>query len=231
MRSPAREINCRLSMKYRFQTMLAKFFFEHDSRLSNHRGAFADFCMVATRGILSITRAAPSIAALVLLSANFGPANAEPPQDPTASSNIANRSHTDPTVELTDNQLKSIKIEPVGTYVFALWKTGIGTIDFDNNLYSDASLSLQIFPPQEGKVTKIFAELGDEVRKDAPLYSIDVTGPVPKEIIVRSPIAGQITGINATPGLMVEPTGAPAPCAVAADNFLPDDSPSDFAHG
>ena len=215
MRNSEWQIAWRLSIKYWIQNMRAKFKFEKTSRLSNRRATFTDVNMVVTRGLCSVTRVASSIAALVLLSTCGSPANAELRQDSAASPNVVNLSRADPTVELTDNQLKSIKIEPVGTHVFALWKTGIGTIDFDNNLYSDASLSRQVFPPQEGKITKIFSELGDEVRKDAPLYTINVPGPVPKEVTVRSPIAGQITSINATPGLMVEPTGAPAPCAVA----------------
>lgn len=195
--------------------MRAKSHFEQTFRLSNRRTTLADVSFAATRGTCSVVLAATGIAVLLLLSACGGPVNAEPQQDLTASPRAVSPPPTAPTVELTDNQLNSIKIEPVGTYAFAVWKTGIGTIDFENNLYSDASLSRQVFPQQEGKVTKIFVELGDEVRKDAPLYSIDVTGPVPKQVTVRSPIAGQITSINATPGLMVEPMGIPAPCAVA----------------
>lgn len=195
--------------------MRGKFHFKQTSRLSNRRTTLADVNIAAMHGICSVTRAASSIAALVLLSACGGPANAEQLQDSTPSPNVVNLSRAAPTVELTDNQLSSIKIEPVGTYAFAVWTTGIGTIDFENNLYSDASLSRQVSPLQEGRITKIFVELGDEVRKDAPLYSIDVTGPVPKQMTVRSPIAGQITSINAAPGLMVEPMGVQAPCAVA----------------
>ncbi len=167
------------------------------------------------RAVCSVRLAATGIAALILLSACGSSANAESPEHAAVLPKVINPLRTAPTIELTDNQLNSVKIEPVGRYAFAVWKIGIGTIDFENNLYSDASLSRQVFPLQEGKITKIFVELGDEVRQGAPLYAMDITGPVTKQVTVRSPIAGQITSINATLGLMVEPMGVPAPCAVA----------------
>lgn len=34
-------------------------------------------------------------------------------------------------------------------------------------------------------------------------------------MIVRSPIAGQVTSVNATPGFLTDPSNPPAPCAVA----------------
>jgi cobalt-zinc-cadmium efflux system membrane fusion protein len=81
-----------------------------------------------------------------------------------------------------------------------------------------------VFPPSPGKIVKTFVELGDEVQKGDPLYAIakaeseteQVSSRRPdNEIVVRSPIVGQITSVNATPGLFVQPGKAPAPCAVA----------------
>lgn len=120
---------------------------------------------------------------------------------------------TNATVELSDGQLNAIKIEPVETHSFSIENTGIGSVDFENNFYSDTSLSTPVFPPSAGKIIKIFVELGDAVQKDGPLYSIE--GSDTNELLVRSPIAGQVTSVNAAPGLLTQPANGPAPCAVA----------------
>lgn len=158
---------------------------------------------------------------------------------PPQNSNAVSNAPAEATVELSGDQLNAIKIAPVETYSFSIEKTGIGSIDFENNLYSDASLSTQVFPPSAGKIIKVFVELGDEVQKDAPLYSIELVAATPSspngnnatteatratlppsdmnqnETMIRSPIAGQITSVNATPGLWAMPSNAPAPVSVA----------------
>ena len=116
-------------------------------------------------------------------------------------------------VELQPSQLPAIKIQTVGSYLFSIEKEGIGTIDFDNRLYFDNTLSVQVFPPREGKIVRTVAELGDEVQKGDPLYTI-ATADQPA-LVVSSPISGQITSVNALPGLLVQPAKAPAPYAVA----------------
>lgn len=74
---------------------------------------------------------------------------------------------SEPTVELTANQLRSVTIAPVGTYLFPVDKHAVGNIDYDENL------SVQVFSPYQGKILATFAELGDEVQKGQPLYTID----------------------------------------------------------
>lgn len=138
-------------------------------------------------------------------------ATSNPPPD----SNSASNAPAETTVELSGDQLSAIKIAPVGTHSFAVEKAGIGTIDFENNLYSDTSLSTPVFPPSAGKIAKVLVELGDEVQKDAPLYSIESSDTNHDGIVVRSPIAGQITSVNATPGLLTAPSDMPAPVSVA----------------
>ena len=146
------------------------------------------------------------INAVVVLS-SCGPA-------PNASPDLAsNPSKPDNSVDLSPDQLKAIKIEPVGTSQFAIEKVGVGSIDFDNKLYFDNNLSRQVFPPQPGKIINTLAELGDQVQKGQPLYTI--SSPKQPELAVRSPITGQVTSVNASPGLQVEPGKAPAPYAVA----------------
>ena len=71
------------------------------------------------------------------------------------------------TLELSPSQLNAIKIEPVGSYLFPVDEQAVGNIDFDDDL------SVQVFPPYQGNIIKALVELGDEVQKDQPLYTID----------------------------------------------------------
>jgi cobalt-zinc-cadmium efflux system membrane fusion protein len=75
-------------------------------------------------------------------------------------------SAADPTVDLTPSQLDSIKIEPVGSYAFPVEKEAVGNIDYDEDL------SVQVFPAYQGTIIKTLVELGAEVQKDQPLYTI-----------------------------------------------------------
>ena len=64
-------------------------------------------------------------------------------------------------------KLNAIKIEPVETYIFPVERTAVGSIDYDEDL------SVQVFSPYQGKIITAFANLGDEVQKGQPLYTID----------------------------------------------------------
>lgn len=74
--------------------------------------------------------------------------------------------NSEPVVELSQSQLNSIKIEPVGSYLFPVEKETVGTISFADNL------SVQVFPPYQGTIIRAFAELGTQVQKNQPLYTI-----------------------------------------------------------
>jgi membrane fusion protein, heavy metal efflux system len=95
------------------------------------------------------------------VSASAAPANPTPDKPVPANSPGA-----PPTVDLSDSQLKSITIEPVGTYAFPVEKEAVGNIDYDEDL------SVQVFPAYQGTIIKTLAELGAEVQKDQPLYTI-----------------------------------------------------------
>jgi membrane fusion protein, heavy metal efflux system len=103
-------------------------------------------------------------ATLVVRSGSGQPANSNP-QPPQAS--VSNAPASEPTVDLAPSQLPAIKIEPVGTSLFPLEKEAVGSIDFDDDL------SVQVFPPYQGKILQTFVELGDDVKKGQSLYSID----------------------------------------------------------
>lgn len=93
-------------------------------------------------------------------SAHGNPAVDVPPPAATASK------PSDATVDLSASQLAAIKIEPVGTYMFPVENDAVGNIDFDEDL------SVQVFPPYQGTIIETLAEIGNDVKKDQPLYTI-----------------------------------------------------------
>jgi cobalt-zinc-cadmium efflux system membrane fusion protein len=111
-----------------------------------------------------VTAAAVGFATVLMLSGCGQPANASRPQGPVSPTNA---SPSEATVELTPGQLNAIKIEPLGTNRFPVEKEAIGSIDYDEDL------SVQVFPSYQGKILKTFVQLGDDVQKGQPLYTID----------------------------------------------------------
>jgi cobalt-zinc-cadmium efflux system membrane fusion protein len=115
--------------------------------------------------VVSVTAAAIIVATGLL---EFGrsrgqAANANAPQESGAKSNT---SPSETALDLSPSQLNSIKIEPVGSYLFPVEKEAVGNIDFADDL------SVQVFPAYQGTIIKSFVELGVSVRKDQPLYTI-----------------------------------------------------------
>ena len=70
-------------------------------------------------------------------------------------------------VVFNDKQLKSIEVNAVSSHAFSQQRTAVGSVDFNENL------SVQVFPPYQGKIIGVFADIGDQVGKGAPLYTID----------------------------------------------------------
>jgi membrane fusion protein, heavy metal efflux system len=114
--------------------------------------------------IVFVTAAAMIVAGLLEFGHGRGQtANASTPQESAAKSNAA---LSEATLDLSSSQLSSIKVEPVGSYMFPVEKEAVGNIDFDEDL------SVQVFPAYQGTILKTFAELGARVQKDQPLYTI-----------------------------------------------------------
>jgi cobalt-zinc-cadmium efflux system membrane fusion protein len=87
---------------------------------------------------------------------------------PASTTHASTTGATSPTtVELSQSQLGAIKIEPLGTYEFPVEKDTVGSISFADDL------AVQVFPPFQGKIIRGLVEIGDDVRKGQPLYSID----------------------------------------------------------
>jgi cobalt-zinc-cadmium efflux system membrane fusion protein len=62
------------------------------------------------------------------------------------------------TVDLSEKQAATLKINPVGSHDFALLKTAVGTIDFNENLL------VQVFSQYAGKILKANFNIGDDVK-------------------------------------------------------------------
>lgn len=73
----------------------------------------------------------------------------------------------DQSVDLTEKQTSSLKIGPVTSRDFAILKTAVGTIDFNENLL------VQVFSQYPGKILKAFYNIGDEVKAGDVLFTID----------------------------------------------------------
>jgi len=71
-----------------------------------------------------------------------------------------------PAVDLTPSQLNAIKLAPVSVYEFPVEKETVGNISFADEL------SVQVYPAYQGTILQAFVELGAQVEKDQPLYTI-----------------------------------------------------------
>ncbi len=70
-------------------------------------------------------------------------------------------------IELSDTQLKSVKVETVATRDFPVEKSAVGSIDFNEEMLT------QVFTPYQGRIVGLFAKVGDEVEKGKTLFTID----------------------------------------------------------
>jgi membrane fusion protein, heavy metal efflux system len=70
-------------------------------------------------------------------------------------------------VNLSDSQLASVKVEPVGEREFLIEKEAVGSIDFNQDM------TVQVFTPYQGRIIGLFAKVGDDVKKGQTLFTID----------------------------------------------------------
>jgi membrane fusion protein, heavy metal efflux system len=122
-----------------------------------------DFLHPNKRTVAAIVTVAIIFTTAVFLSVRGQSSNANTQR---ANSSASRVSQADLAVDLSPSQLKSIKIEPVGTYQFPVEKETVGTISFADDLTVD------VFPAYQGTIIKAFVELGTQVNKDQPLYTI-----------------------------------------------------------
>ena len=93
-----------------------------------------------------------------------------PPEEQNKEQNLAVEKNSLPameSVDLSEKQLGSLKIEFVGEHTFPVEKRAVGSIDFNEDM------SVQVFTPYQGKIISLFAKIGDEVKKGQTLFTID----------------------------------------------------------
>lgn len=88
-------------------------------------------------------------------------------EEPDSGRLAAKAASPNTTVELTPDQLHSIKIEPIGAGQFPVEKQAVGSISFADDL------TVPVYPSYQGKIIKGLVEMGDNVQKGQPLYSIE----------------------------------------------------------
>jgi cobalt-zinc-cadmium efflux system membrane fusion protein len=86
----------------------------------------------------------------------------------TASANAPGATaRTQGSVDLSDSQLASVKVQPVEDHEFPVEKDAVGSIDFDEDMET------QVFTPYQGKIIALYAAVGDDVKKGQMLFTID----------------------------------------------------------
>jgi membrane fusion protein, heavy metal efflux system len=75
--------------------------------------------------------------------------------------------HDPNSVDLSDTQLASVKVEPVAEREFPVEKEAVGSIDFNEDMET------QVFTPYQGKIIALYAAVGDDVKKGQTLFTID----------------------------------------------------------
>jgi membrane fusion protein, heavy metal efflux system len=70
-------------------------------------------------------------------------------------------------IELSESQLKGVKVETIEAREFPIEKRAVGSIDFNEDLLT------QVFTPYAGRIIGLFAKIGDEVKKGQLLFTID----------------------------------------------------------
>jgi cobalt-zinc-cadmium efflux system membrane fusion protein len=76
-------------------------------------------------------------------------------------------SHDRDSVDLSDSQLASVKVEPVEDHEFPVEKEAVGSIDFNEEM------AVQVFTPYQGRIIALYASVGDDVKKGHTLFTID----------------------------------------------------------
>ena len=70
-------------------------------------------------------------------------------------------------IELSECQLKGVRVETIEMHQFPIEKRAVGSIDFNEDLLT------QVFTPYAGRIIGLFAKIGDEVKKGQLLFTID----------------------------------------------------------
>jgi cobalt-zinc-cadmium efflux system membrane fusion protein len=87
----------------------------------------------------------------------------------TATDKPGDSKTSDDSVDLSERQANALKIGAVGSRDFTLFKTAVGTINFNEDLL------VQVFSQYPGKILKANFNIGDDVKAGEALFAIDST--------------------------------------------------------
>jgi len=121
---------------------------------------------ISKRVVVMFVTAAAIVIATGLLESGCSRGQATSANTTPGASATSHTSSVETTLDLSPSQLTSIKIEPVGTYLFPVEREAVGNISFADDL------SVDVFPAYQGTIIKAFVELGVQVQKGQPLYTI-----------------------------------------------------------
>lgn len=114
------------------------------------------------------------LAAAVLLAAALigvvhysAKADASDKQSTAASAGGPVRGSNTDLLELSDAQLGEISLGTVSERSFPIQTEAVGNIDFNEDM------AAQVFPPYQGRIVKLFAMMGDNVKRGQPLLTIE----------------------------------------------------------
>jgi cobalt-zinc-cadmium efflux system membrane fusion protein len=110
--------------------------------------------------------------AIVLLAAlvgivHFSATAAADAKNPGATAGGPAAGSSPDTLELTDAQLGEISVGVVAERSFPVQTEAVGSIDFNEDM------AAQVFPPYQGRIVRLFAMLGDNVKRGQPLLTIE----------------------------------------------------------
>jgi cobalt-zinc-cadmium efflux system membrane fusion protein len=94
----------------------------------------------------------------------------------------------DESVKLSDSQLASIKVGPVVDRDFPVQREAVGNIDFNQDM------NVQVFSPYQGRIIQTYPDVGDEVKKNQILFTIES----PDFIAAESNLIGAAATLNQT---------------------------------
>jgi len=97
----------------------------------------------------------------------LGSSTAKAAPEPSSEAGRAAAPNVPDSIELSDTQLKSVKVETAAEREFPIEKAAVGSIDFNEELLT------QVFTPYQGRIVGLFAKVGDEVKKGETLFTIE----------------------------------------------------------
>jgi cobalt-zinc-cadmium efflux system membrane fusion protein len=128
-------------------------------RMTNGRASIAIIALIALAvvvyGAWRFSQGSkPELGSMAHASAEAGDTSNAPPREKDS-------------VDLSDSQLASVKVEPLEDREFPVEKDAIGSIDFDEEM------AVQVFTPYQGRIIALYASIGDDVKKGQTLFTID----------------------------------------------------------